>query len=199
VPAGILLALGGGDRFVDDPTEADTGAGGAPLTDMGAYEVQVGGFPVTSYCFGDGSGLVACPCSNAGAAGAGCANSGFGTGATLSVLGTGSIGNDSIVLRATESAPNRPGVFFQGDNQANSGAGIVLGDGLRCAGGPIVRLEIVFSNASGVAQSTIAVGSTGSAQVGNTKRYQWWYRDSAWASCSGGSNLSNGVEFTWIP
>lgn len=199
VPAGILLALGGGDRFVDDPTVADTGVGGAPIVDMGSYEVQAGGFMVTSYCFGDGSGPLACPCNNNGAAGAGCANGSFATGSTLTVLGTGSIANDSIVLRATESAPNRPGVFFQGNTQVNNGAGVVLGDGLRCAGGPIVRLEIVFANASGVAMSTVAVGSTGSAQVGNTKRYQWWYRDSAWATCNGGSNLSNGAEFTWIP
>ncbi len=198
VPATASLDLAGNPRFVDDPTVVDTGVGSIGIADMGAYEKQVANFPTTAYCFGDGTGT-ACPCNNAGGAGAGCANSAFASGSTLTVLGTGSISSDTILLSATESAPNKPGVFFQGVTQQSSGAGVVLGDGLRCAGGQIVRLEVVFANGAGAAQSTVPVGFVGGALSGDTRRYQWWYRDANWGSCSGQTNLSNAVEFTWIP
>ena len=38
VPAGAETDLGGNDRFADDPATPDTGAGTAPIVDMGAYE-----------------------------------------------------------------------------------------------------------------------------------------------------------------
>ena len=41
VPAGLTLDLALAPRFVDDPSTPDTGAGGAPLVDMGALERQV--------------------------------------------------------------------------------------------------------------------------------------------------------------
>lgn len=52
VPVGILVDLDGVPRFVDDPLTPDTGAGAAPIVDMGAYE-----FPLRA---GDctGNGLV---------------------------------------------------------------------------------------------------------------------------------------------
>ena len=54
-------------------------------------------------------------------------------------------------------------------------------------------------NAAGQAQSSVAVGATGGVSMGDTRRYQWWYRDGAWGTCNGASNLSNAVEFTWLP
>ncbi len=38
VPAGVLADLDGLPRFLDDPSVVDTGAGVAPIVDMGAYE-----------------------------------------------------------------------------------------------------------------------------------------------------------------
>lgn len=38
VPAGVTTDLAGDDRFIDDPCQADTGVGTAPIVDMGAYE-----------------------------------------------------------------------------------------------------------------------------------------------------------------
>src|SRR5258708_36080937 len=38
VPGGLTTDLAGQPRFFDDPAVADTGAGTAPIVDMGAYE-----------------------------------------------------------------------------------------------------------------------------------------------------------------
>jgi hypothetical protein len=45
VPPGITTDLGGNPRFFDVPTVPDTGSGGAPIVDMGAYERQSGSAP----------------------------------------------------------------------------------------------------------------------------------------------------------
>ncbi len=50
--------INGEPRFVDDPTRADTGTGGAPIVDMGAYELQ--GAPPCRADF-DQNGVVAVP------------------------------------------------------------------------------------------------------------------------------------------
>ena len=42
VPSGITLDLVGSDRFVDDPATPDTGAGAAPIVDLGAIEFWPG-------------------------------------------------------------------------------------------------------------------------------------------------------------
>jgi parallel beta-helix repeat protein len=41
VPAGIDTDLDGNPRFIDDPNTVDTGYGGPPIVDMGAYEFQI--------------------------------------------------------------------------------------------------------------------------------------------------------------
>jgi len=197
VPAGVVLDLAREARFVDDPSVADTGVGPGPQTDIGALEVQAG-FPVTAFCFGDGSGTP-CPCANNGAAGRGCGNGAFQGGSQLASSGIGSLSADSLTLIATDSSPHRPGIFFQGALRQNGGAGSVLGDGLRCAGGAIVHLQVIFADSTGTAVSTLAIASAGGVTAGDTRRYQWWYRDGAWGSCGGGFNLSNGIEFTWLP
>ena len=38
----VPFDLAGGSRFADDPYTADTGAGTAPIVDMGAYEFHLG-------------------------------------------------------------------------------------------------------------------------------------------------------------
>ncbi|MEQ8318506.1 MAG: right-handed parallel beta-helix repeat-containing protein [Phycisphaerales bacterium] len=42
VPSGVTMDLFGGDRFVDDPATPDTGAGTAPIVDLGAIEFAGG-------------------------------------------------------------------------------------------------------------------------------------------------------------
>lgn len=150
------------------------------------------------FCFGDGSGTV-CPCGNLGSSGHGCANSSSPDGAQLFASGSSSLADDDLTLRAEHSTPSQPGLFFQGSAQIAGGQGTVFGDGLRCVGGQVVRLQLVFATQSGVAESTISVASQGAASAGQTLGYQWWYRDSIGSPCAGGFNLSNAVEVTWAP
>lgn len=153
------------------------------------------------YCFGDGSGT-ACPCGNDSQVGdhEGCLN-GLGKGGLLTAQGTTTLANDSVELQA-EQMPNGPALFFQGTNRINGGSGNVFGDGLRCAGGTVIRLA-VKTNVLG--KSTFPTGSEplvsvrGGVAPGDTRQYQVWYRDSA-AFCSSSTyNLTNGVELTWAP
>lgn len=152
--------------------------------------------PGQSFCAGDGSGS-ACPCANFGAAGEGCSND-TGSGALLSASGSNSISADDLVLDASNLTQG-PGLFFQGDNAVNSANGNPFGDGLRCAGGSVKRLEVQFANAANsfTASSTISVSVAGAVSAGQTKRYQYWYRDSGTSPCSSLFNLSNGYEITW--
>ncbi len=156
-------------------------------------------FPGTAYCSGDGS-ATACPCGNDndGSNGpAGCANGTSAGGATLSGTGDASVAADTVVLTASGLPTGQPGLFFRGDSALGAGAGVTFGDGLRCAGGSVVRLEVAFSGASGTISSSTAMGA--SLVGGDVMRYQVWYRDPAGSPCSTSFNLTNGYEIDWLP
>lgn len=152
---------------------------------------------LTAFCFGDGSGTN-CPCANSAGVGEGCAN-GTGSGAILGASGTTSIAAGDLVLEGSQLIPTQPGLYFQGDNAVNGGSGIAFGDGLRCAGGNVVRLQVRVADASGASSTTINIGSTGGVSSGQTKRYQLWYRDPQTSMCGTTFNLTNGVEAVWAP
>jgi hypothetical protein len=158
------------------------------------------------YCFSDVSGAP-CPCANNAApgSGVGCLSS-IGSGGRLSATGGATLANDTWVLTAS-GIPNGPGLFFQGTAQLAGGTGIAFGDGLLCAGGPLVRLGIV--NAVGNA-STYPTGATppnnvpvsvkGGTAPGNVRSYQLWYRDADLSFCTTAVfNLTNALSLTWAP
>lgn len=152
----------------------------------------------TPYCFGDSSGTV-CPCSNAGASGEGCATSN-GTGAILGGSGSISVAAADLVLEGAQLVAGQPGLYFQGNNAVAGGSGSAFGDGLRCAGGGVVRLQVRAANSSGESATTIDVAAKGGVSAGDTKRYQLWFRDPGSGSpCGNGFNLSSGLELTWSP
>jgi len=153
--------------------------------------------PATSYCFGDGTGT-ACPCGNAGAVGNGCAHSLSAAGGNLAASGLASIGADTFTLLGT-NMPNASALYFQGTTVL---AGSLFGDGLRCAGGTVIRLG-TKTNASGASQYPVAgdlsVSVRGACASGDFRTYQCWYRNAA-AFCTASTfNLTNGVSVTWIP
>jgi hypothetical protein len=153
--------------------------------------------PGTLYCFGDGVGA-SCPCgnNNDGSNGlAGCANGVNAGGAALSATGGPSVSNDTVALTCTGLQPNQPGLFFRANNAVNSGNGNPFGDGLRCAGGNLVRLGTIIANSSGVAVSNSGAGA--GLIAGDVRRYQYWYRNPASSPCGTNFNLSNGLELTW--
>ena len=90
-----------------------------------------------------------------------------------------------------------PGLYFQGNNAVNSGDGNPFGDGLRCAGGGVIRLQVRFADAAGASETSIPIPAAGAVLPGDVKRYQLWYRDPNTSTCGLGFNLSNGVQVSW--
>ncbi|MBL8862136.1 MAG: hypothetical protein JNK02_09000 [Planctomycetes bacterium] len=156
--------------------------------------------PATPFCFGDGAGA-ACPCANNGAPGNGCASSVNVNGANLAGSGLASIANDSFLLSGT-GMPNSSALYFQGTSQLGGGLGVAFGDGLRCAGGSIIRLG-TKNNVAGASQypelGDTLISIRGFNAAGDVRTYQVWYRNAA-AFCTPSTfNLSNGTSVTWIP
>jgi len=156
--------------------------------------------PGVSFCAGDGTGT-ACPCGNSSTVGSGegCRNS-FGIGARLSAIGTASVTADTLVLSGSQ-LPNSSALYFQGTGQASGGAGLVFGDGLRCAAGTVIRLGIRTS-AGGVSQypgvGNPSVSVRGLIPAGGaTRHYQIWYRNAASFCTASTFNLSNGLTLVW--
>jgi hypothetical protein len=150
----------------------------------------------TAYCFGDGSGT-ACPCNNDGLPGQGCANS-TGQGASVDANGSPSIAADDLALVASDMPPNVSVFLFQGTTQVNGGAGAVLGDGLRCAGGVLKRFPVQAANASGSATWGPGLASFGGWTAGLTENFQAWYRNNG-GPCGSGYNLSSARSITFTP
>jgi len=158
------------------------------------------GTPSTSFCDGSAVGTTCVACGNNGAAGRGCANSGFASGTLLANTGIASVSADTLVLTTTDMTG--PGLFFQANGLSASPIG--FGDGMLCAAVGILRLGVVFPTAGsasypgGLTPNPITVGG-GPIVAGNTKYYQCWYRD-AIAFCTASTfNTSNGVGLVWGP
>ncbi|MBI5362654.1 MAG: hypothetical protein HZA53_05710 [Planctomycetes bacterium] len=140
-----------------------------------------------SFCYGDGldtSHTTPCPCANVGSAGRGCANSVHPEGARL--LATGSAAADDVVLRAQGMPATVACIYLQGDAQDD----VVFGDGVRCAGGSLLRLrtKLNVGGASSFPEAlvdTITLSARGGVSVGSglVRFYQTYYRNSAAAFC----------------
>lgn len=147
----------------------------------------------TPFCFGDGSGA-SCPCANFGASDEGCASS-SGHGASLLALGSDFVSDDFLVLMAVNARPGMPGLFLQGASQIET----PFKDGLLCMGNPTERLQVVFTDANGTAISTASIVTEGNVSAGDTRFYQYWFRDSGGVSpCGTGSNFTSAVELDWF-
>jgi hypothetical protein len=163
--------------------------------------VEVVGSTGSPVCFGDGSGT-ACPCGNNSAVGAeeGCLNS-FAQGGKLVASGSSSISSDTLVLQGSQM-PNSSALYFQGTTTTSGGAGVAFGDGLRCAGGSVIRLG-TKANSAGASQYPVgadpSVSVRGACAVGDIRTYQVWYRNAAVFCTSATFNLTNGLTITWNP
>jgi hypothetical protein len=180
----VTASFGGGEYCLMDGMQADL----------------IGSAPGTEYCSCDAA-TTAAPCGNNGVPGNGCANSTFGAGAHLAGTGVPSLTSNSVVLHGSGLAPNQPGIYFQGNNALGGGAGMTFGDGLRCAGGNLVRLQIISADGNGNSQLTVdlVAAQPFTLSAGDTRRYQIWYHDPIGSPCGAGFNLSNGYEITWLP
>lgn len=152
-------------------------------------------------CVGDGSGT-ACPCGNASplGSGAGCANS-LGLAGKTTASGAARLSQDALVLRAS-GMPNGGALFFQGSVALNGGNGVPFDDGLRCAGGSVVRLAVKV-NVGGAStypgQSDPPIRVRGGVIAPGARFYQVWYRDNAPFCGPALSSTTNGVRVDWRP
>jgi hypothetical protein len=190
----------------DVATGQQIGTVPSPFTGTGTFSAATWGgnagptTPATAFCSGDGTGT-ACPCGNSGTAGNGCASSVNPSGGNLAGSGLASIAADSFLLSGS-GMPNSSALYFQGTNQLNGGLGSAFGDGLRCAGGTIIRLG-TKANVAGASQypgvGDLSVSVRGLCAAGDTRTYQTWYRNAADFCTPSTFNLTNGVQVTWIP
>lgn len=151
-------------------------------------------FP-SAFCFGDSS--QPCPCASSQNS-AGCTNS-LGTGGQLSVSGTASLSNDTLVLSGA-GMPDAPALYFQGGDFFNYGT--AFGDGVLCVAGALRRLGIL-QNVSGSSQYPDAgdapVSVQGLVTTTGLRYYQTWYRNAADFCTLARSNLTNAMAIEWGP
>ena len=109
------------------------------------------------------------------------------------------LSSDTLVL-AGSGMPNSSALYFQGTSSTGGGTGVAFGDGLRCAGGSIVRLG-TKTNAVGVSSypgaGDASVSVRGLVAAPGTRWYQVWYRNAAAFCTSATFNLSNALRVTW--
>jgi hypothetical protein len=204
----VQYGLGGGNDTIGDPAFGGTNmqpkvggyAANNDPTLPHALRISGMGGGFTSFCAGDGSGT-ACPCGNDAPAGSGvgCLSS-LGNGAALAATGNPSISADSLTLNGS-GMPNSSALYFQGTMRVANGAGGPFGDGLRCAGGTVIRLgtKTNLNGSSSYPSGSQPISVKGADAAGNVRQYQCWYRNAA-AFCTPSTfNLTNGIELTWAP
>ena len=120
-------------------------------------------------------------------------------------MGTTSVSSDTVLLSTIGLPTTTTIVFFQGTAPVNNGLGSVLGDGLRCATGSIVRLGTRTASAGAC---SFGAGISGDPLLsvigripgaGGRRYYQGWYRNTASFCMPEGYNLSNGLLIEWVP
>lgn len=150
----------------------------------------------TTFCLGDDSTGLSCPCGDLGGTGEGCANS-TGEGARLLPSGSTSVSQDSLRFTADGLVPGAPALLFQGDGLLGNGQGVFLGAGRHCVGGSVRRLGVSVPAPSGLASWGPGLAVPGAWQPGQVLGFQVWYRDPG-APC-GGFNLSQAIQVCFQP
>ncbi|MBK7875091.1 MAG: hypothetical protein IPJ77_04955 [Planctomycetes bacterium] len=165
------------------------------------FRFDVGVPPVFApNCAGDGLDpqvATPCPCGNFGGPGRGCANSAQPSGAVL--VASGATNPDTVVLSVSGTPAVVSNIFLQGDAVTST----VFGDGVRCAGGSLIRLSSKVG-AAGACTYPVAgepsVSSRGGCVPGSGVRrwYQVYYRNAASGFCPPATfNVSNGWVVDW--
>ncbi|MFO1010152.1 MAG: hypothetical protein U1F29_08835 [Planctomycetota bacterium] len=212
VHAGIIYDVDNDGLFV-----RSTGTGGVPTSPDEDYDVllylssssdvnnndipddaEVAGTP---FCAGDNldpNVTTPCPCSNFGTAGNGCANSVNAAGANLAISGQSN--PDTAVLSGSGMPATVSCIYLQGDALTD----VAFGDGVRCAGGTLLRLR-TKANVGGASAfpdsaDTVSLSVRGGVVPGSgtTRYYQTYYRNSAALFCPPQTfNVTNGIVITW--
>jgi hypothetical protein len=112
-----------------------------------------------------------------------------GHGARMGRAGSPSIAENDLWLVARAVPPNAPGLFLESSTTAQ----IPLFAGFLCVGSPFTRL--LPGNAADANGSALHSLELQAATPGETRHYQYWYRDAALTT----SNFSDGLTLTFAP
>jgi hypothetical protein len=195
-----------------------------PVVNGQTYTLQIGTFPGQAgivgtftlntvctppgleYCAGDGLDpqvTFACPCSNFGGPGRGCASSFNSNGAHITA--TGEVALDDVVLQGDGMNATGFCIFIGGN--VDDPAGVQFGDGVACFNGPgstLVRLRSVAltagSSAFPVPPETVTLSQRSGTFPGSgaLRSYGVYYRNAAAAFCPPNTfNVSNGYRIVW--
>jgi hypothetical protein len=175
-----------------------SGAGGGIQSARIARWIRCPG-PIDTMCPGDKT-LAVCPCSNTGLSGHGCQNSANTGGALLSTAGT--LSPDTVRFGIAGELPHSLTILLQGDAPADWTWN--FGDGLRCAGGHLLRMYVTnavngVANVPPPGQQSITMRSASMGYPitpGSIRIYQAYYRDPD-SVCATGFNVSNGARIVW--
>lgn len=133
------------------------------------------------------------PCGNPDPI-AGCRNS-TGVGALLTASGSGSVNLDNLLLTTTQMPTFQFAMYFSGVNMIGP---LPFGDGLRCAGGQLVRTNVMNTGASGSLTYGPGIASALGILPFTTRNFQCWYRDPT-GPCGSTFNTSNAYSVTFTP
>lgn len=163
---------------VQDPTTMvrDEAARAAHMTATRTFQVSPQPGPISNSCVG--------------------APNSVGSGATMTWSGSNSVSANDLTLIATGCPPNAAGLFYVGSTATQ----VVFGNGFRCISGSTVRLGITNVGIFGEAADTLDLNALPiSAQIhaGDTRRFQFWYRNPAGGGA--GFNLSDLLNVRFCP
>ncbi len=195
----IAPAISADGGFVAFESVADNLVPGDTNFHSDVFVRESGPVPSAGFCSGDGT-ATACPCSPS-YWGAGCPNSAWSIGAHLGASGRASLSADTLALSAAWMSASSA-LYFQGTAKVAGGMGAVFGDGLRCVGGNVVRLDIQTSVNGGSwypGTGDPPISVRGQVTSPGVRDYQVWYRNVAGYCTPATFNLTNGYEVTWVP
>ena len=165
--------------------------------------------PGTDLCQSGAGGVLVCPSANPPAnSPRGCDNSAATGGAQLVSSGTAALANDTLVFATNGELPNATSILIQGDAEAPGG--IVFGQGLRCAGGQLLRLYVESAVGGSISVPGAGEASVSSrcAALGSTlgvlaiRWYAVYYREtSVLGGCPAASlfNSTQAQRVVWLP
>lgn len=105
--------------------------------------------------------------------------------------GTPSVTIDDFALETTTLLGPKPGLVFYGSGQAV----FPFFGGTLCTNPPLARGPVTLSDTFGMFQQALTYQA---ADIGTTRNYQWWYRDTPHPDGTG-VGLSSAVEVTIMP
>jgi hypothetical protein len=110
--------------------------------------------------------------------------------ARIGATGTSSLSANDIVLRA-DGVPDQPFLFFHAANRI----AVPFGNGLRCAGGDVVRLPAGLA-VGNMATTVLDLPSAGITAPGE-RHFQCWFRDPA--AGGAGFDTSDALTIDFVP